>query len=131
MIALDTNVLVRFITQDDSEQTPLANALIERPERFFIPDLVLAEIVWVLTRAYQWSREEITQTLDHLMTANNLKFEDEEAVALATRAYRKGGDWADHLILFKARSRECSALYTFDQELAHQYPEFAKSPGRE
>lgn len=128
VIGVDTNILVRFVTQDDSKQTPSVNALIESGASFFIPDLVLAECVWVLRRSYKWTRKDVQQTLEALFRTTNVYFEDEASGLLATQAYLHGGDWADHLILAKAKNWPCSQLATFDQQLLSTYPDFAHQP---
>jgi predicted nucleic-acid-binding protein len=128
LIALDTNILIRFVTQDDSDQTPAVNALIESGASFFVADLVLAECVWVLRGSYKWTREEVHQTLEALFRTTNVYFEDESAGVQAIQAYRRGGDLADHLILAKAQQRSCSHLVTLDQQLLSTYPDFAKTP---
>lgn len=129
MIALDTNVLVRFITQDDSEQTSHANHLIEgKSSSFFLSDIVLAETVWVLARSYHWKREEICSALDMLFTANDLVFEDFEGVVFATQQTIKGGDWADHLLRYKSEQNGCTHLVSFDTAFGKRYPDFVVQP---
>jgi len=87
-IALDTNILVRFITQDDSHQTPAVNTLIQSDALFFIADVVLAECVWALHRGYRWSRNEVHQVLEALAGTTNVHF-DEAAVLLEQPLQKK------------------------------------------
>lgn len=67
MIALDTNVLVRYVVEDDAAQTAAAVAMIERAverdEPLFVPQIVLCELVWVLSHAYRFNREEVVGVL--------------------------------------------------------------------
>ena len=127
MIGIDTNVLVRFITQDDSEQTQQANLLLLSEEKFFLPDITLAETVWLLARSYHWKREEITQALETLLGTINFVFEDETAVAHATWAYQIQGDWTDHLIQAKCKHHKCHSLATFDKKFSKLYPDFVNT----
>jgi predicted nucleic-acid-binding protein len=122
MIALDTNVLVRFIVDDDKAQAARAARLIdratEREETVFVSDIVLCEFVWVLSVSYRVARAEIASTLGRLVQAKQLAFTDTERVRRATDAYAKGrGDFADYLIREHARDAGCTAVATFDRAL--------------
>ena len=94
MIALDTNVLVRFLTQDEPRQFAQAAALIAglsaaRPG--YLCREVVIELVWVLERAYHLSRLEISGAIDGLLAARELVIEAEGRVGLAVERYRQGG----------------------------------------
>ena len=129
MIALDTNVLVRFITHDDSSQTEKVIRLLAHPtENFFISDLVFAEVVWVLGSCYQWTRMEITDALLKILHTNNVVVEDEERTELAVLAYQKSGDLADHLVVTMARQQGCGFVASFDKDLAKVYSQFVREP---
>ena len=94
MIGLDTNVLVRFLVQDDLEQTAAATALISgltEAEPGYVCREVLVELVWVLDRAYGLGRADIARALDGLLEAQELVIEAADRVALAADRYRKGG----------------------------------------
>ncbi len=130
MIALDTNLLVRYIVQDHPEQAAIATNLIEtrlsEDEPGFVAHLVLAELVWVL-RGYGYGREQIAETLTGLLCAVELSVEQVELAWSALRAYAKGpADFADYLIGFRARSVGCSTVMTFDRKAArsglHELP---------
>ena len=128
MIALDTNVLVRFLVEDDLEQSKRAATLIERTveadERLFISDIVVCELVWVLSGAYRFKREEIASTLGDLVRARHLRFDEPDAIARALGAFRAGaGDFADYLIREQARATGCDRVATFDRVLQKE-PEF-------
>ena len=126
MVGVDTNVLLRFLVQDGSEQSRQATQFLSSQETFFITTIVLAEIVWALKRCYQWERREIFILLETLLEATNLVFEDEDAVSHATLAFRNGGDWADHLIQAKCKKHHCTSLATFDRKFANFYSDFVK-----
>ena len=120
MIGIDTNVLVRYLVQDDPEQSALASRLIdgltvERPG--FIALLTLAELVWVLRRAYGYRHELGRQTLAAILTTMEFQIEDRALALAALRDYENGGaDYADCLIAQGALRAGCEAVYTFDRK---------------
>jgi predicted nucleic-acid-binding protein len=129
MIALDTNILVRLITRDDADQARGVDALLAVPdEAFFIPDLVLAELAWVLARSYGFSRAEVSEVLTAILDRLDVVFEEEERVRAAVRLYNQGVDLADGLILEKARAAGCSGIASFDEALSRQDPSFVLRP---
>ena len=122
MIALDTNVLVRFLVKDDEAQSRRATKLIEQAvaagEQIFIGDIVMCETVWVLASAYRFSRTEIVDALSLLLRAKSVVFRSADRVARALDAYRKGkGDFADYLIREHASSAGAETVVTFDRAL--------------
>lgn len=122
MIALDTNVLVRFLTQDDDAQFQVAAGLIEgctRDVPGYVCREVMIELVWVLERAYKYSREEIAEALLSIVTASQLSVENAQDIASVVNLYRKEGyDFADLMIRQAAQRTENRVLKTFDQKLA-------------
>ena len=122
MIALDTNVLVRFLVEDDKAQSKRAKKLVEKAlkdeEELFVPDLVMVETVWVLKRSYGLKKEAISKVLRMLLGSRNLRFESSDRLARAISAYEKGrGGFSDYLIREVALERECESVATFDQVL--------------
>lgn len=122
MIALDTNVLVRFLADDDPVRSPVAARIVDRAiaasERLFIPTTVLVETIWVLARAYKVSRPELVQIVDSIVRARHFDFADETLVSRASRAYRAGtADFSDYLILEETKGSEADVLLTFDKAL--------------
>ena len=129
MTGLDTNVLVRYLTQDDAEQFQAALRLLNKKGLVFhVTDLVLVEMDWVLSSLYDWSREEIAETLARLLTIHNLVFEDESRIRGALRALRAGADLADALIAARCHEQECRDLATFDKKMVKHFPKFAFVP---
>ena len=125
MIALDTNVLVRFLVVDDKAQSAKAARLVERAvarnETLFVSDIVLCETVWVLLSAYQVSRAEVGQVLGELLRATHLGFRDADELLRALEAFGGGkGDFADCLIQEHARSAGCAEVATFDRALLRE-----------
>ncbi|CAN5726825.1 PIN domain-containing protein [soil metagenome] len=122
MIGVDTNLLVRYLTEDDAEQTASAVRLLEglTPEApGFIGREVALELVWVLERSYGFSSGQIAATLGQLLLSGDVVIEQAGAVSEALRAYRTGGtDFADLMIRAAARRAGCTTLYTFDRRAA-------------
>ena len=122
MIGLDTNILVRYLTQDDPGQSSLANAEIEKAlsagEMFFIADIVMCELVWVLETAYGYDRREIVPILENILRTKQFQFENKDLLWKSLAAYRtKKGDFADHLIGYAGHKADCSEILTFDTGL--------------
>ena len=122
MIALDTNVLVRYLVNDDPEQAEAARALLESltpDSRGFICREVLVEVVWVLQRSYRFARTQIADVLIELIATDSLVVESEDDVVHAALDYRQGGvGFSDLMILRAARRSAALPLHTFDRKLA-------------
>ena len=125
MIGLDTNVLVRYIVQDDVDQADAATRLIE--ERCteqtpgFVGVPVLVELVWVLIAAYDYEREVVASVVNQVLRTSELTVEDGELVWLALRDFEGGSaDFADCLIAQRNRSKGCETTYTFDRRAARE-----------
>jgi predicted nucleic-acid-binding protein len=123
MIALDTNVLVRFLVKDDPEQCRRAAALVEEAvstnQKLFLSDLVLAETAWVLSRAYKFPATKILEALDMVLATRNVAVESPDRARRALRvAARSAIGFADALIAVRSREFGCDILYTFDRRLA-------------
>lgn len=122
MIGLDTNVLVRFLVQDDPAQANLATALISgltATNPGFVCREVLVELVWVLERAYSLSRRDIARAMDGLLEAQELVIETADRVAVAVDRYRKGGaGFADQMVALAGQGAGCSETVSFDRKAA-------------
>ncbi|MBV8469580.1 MAG: type II toxin-antitoxin system VapC family toxin [Burkholderiaceae bacterium] len=118
MTGLDTNVLVRYIMQDDIKQSAKATKLIEglsTVEPGFIPMVSIVELVWVLDSFYELDRAQIAQALDVILRSKQLIVDQSEQVARALRTYSVGkADFADCLIERVAAAAGCSRTMTFD-----------------
>jgi predicted nucleic-acid-binding protein len=120
MKGLDTNVLVRYLTQDDPSQSRKANAVIERAlsggERIHIDTVVLCELVWVLRAAYGYDRATVASTLARLIEAGELSIDDRDRLREANRRYAAGpGDFADQVLALRGKSAGCDTTLTFDR----------------
>lgn len=122
MIALDTNVLVRYLVQDDATQAQIASDVIHglsEADLGFVGREVLIELVWVLERAYGFSRMEIANALDGLLAAIELVIENADDLGLAIELYRNDGyGFADMMIAAAARRAGARELVTFDRKAA-------------
>lgn len=122
MIALDTNVLVRYLVQDDATQAQIASDVIDglsEADLGFVGREVLIELVWVLERAYGFSRMEIANALDGLLAAIELVIENADDLGLAIELYRNDGyGFADMMIAAAARRAGARELVTFDRKAA-------------
>ena len=130
MIGLDTNVIVRYLVEDDEAQSRRATTLIEatiaRDEELFISDIVMCETVWVLSSSYRFSRTEIANTLAALLRARSVVFTSTDRLARSLEAFRNGkGDFADYLIRELARAAGADTVATFDRSLLKE-PGFSK-----
>lgn len=125
MIALDTNVLVRYLVKDDAKQTALAAALIDRAiaadESVFVSDIVVCETVWVLRVSYRVRRADVVALLRQLFRARHLIFRAVDELSRALDAYAAGkGDFADYLIREHARAANCDSVASFDTVLVKE-----------
>ena len=122
MIALDTNVLVRYLVADDARQAEASRLLLqgltaERPG--FVCREVTVELVWVLQRAYGFSRDRIAAVLEDLVATEGLEVEAADDVARAAFRYRQGGaGFSDLMIVAAAERAGAGTLYTFDRKVA-------------
>lgn len=130
MIGLDTNVLARYIVQDDAEQAHAAGRLIEgqctvqAPGYVSVP--VLVELVWVLTAAYRYERSVVASVIRQILITAEFLVEDRETAWAALREFETGGvDFADCLIARRNHARGCARTYTFDRRAAAGNPLFA------
>lgn len=122
MIGLDTNLLVRYLTRDDAPQYAKAKALIDkttaRGDGFVINTVVLCEVAWVLRAAYGYSRDEITDALEQILTTEQFVIEngDEARQAVADCRATNAG-FADAFIGRINRTLGAEHTATFDRDL--------------
>lgn len=118
MIGLDTNVLVRYVMQDDPRQSPRATRLIESLSAEapgFVPLVALVELVWVLAGSYGLSRAQVATVLDTMLRSKELMVDRADLVTQAlSRCAAGSADFADALIERIAAAAGCSVTMTFD-----------------
>ncbi|CAA6825882.1 MAG: PIN domain nuclease [uncultured Thiotrichaceae bacterium] len=132
MIAIDTNVLLRYLLWDDEKQSAKAEALITDSSFVLVSDVVLVETLWILQgRKYRISKEETLAVINALFEEPNIIFEDGQTIWRALNDYRQA-DFSDTLIINKAKyiaeqnQVDLEAIYTFDT--AAQEIEGVKAP---
>lgn len=121
MIGLDTNILVRYFTQDDAAQAALANDLVdglseERPG--YVTTIVLAETYWVLRHAYKTDRDAIIGVLQRLLESKEIVVEQADAARRAMRRAAGGADVAGALINEISVDAGCERTLTFHRRAA-------------
>jgi predicted nucleic-acid-binding protein len=123
MPALDTNVLVRYIVQDDARQLAAARRLISRcvaeGVTLFVAVTVVLELEWVLRSSFEFGKDDVLLALSSLFSAADLSFESERALEVALQLFRKGSaDFADCLHVALAAQAGEQPLWTFDKTAA-------------
>jgi predicted nucleic-acid-binding protein len=122
MIGLDTNILVRYVTQDHAAQSAAAVKIMESlsPEApGFVSLVVIAELVWVLHFSYRFNKHEIEHVVDRLLRSKELVVERAEIVSQALRKFRVcRANFADCLIERCGHAAECQYVLTFDKDAA-------------
>jgi len=121
VIALDTDVLVRYIVGDDAEQSAIASELIESEcttdAPGFVALIVLCELVWVLDRGYGYGRGAIAGVLRKLLAATELRVENPELSWQALNEYERGrADFADFAIGLCGKAAKADVTCTFDRK---------------
>ena len=115
MIAVDTNIIVRFLTRDDEAQYKKSFAIFNTHE-VFIPDTVILETEWVLRYAYHFSAKDICNALTRLFGLANVHLSGPTSISQAIEWHEQGMDFSDALHL--ARCQQLDKLYTFDKKFS-------------
>jgi len=122
MIGLDTNVLVRYVAQDDPTQSPKATCLFESltaDAPGYVSVVSVVELVWVLTGCYTATKTEICEVLETLLRTKEIVVAHADSVWKALRLFREGkADFADCLIERSANEAGCGYTATFDRDAA-------------
>lgn len=123
MIAVDTNILVRIVTNDTPAQAKRAAALLAK-ERVFIPKTVILEMEWVLRYAYRLEKSSILKAFQGILGLSNVEAEDAPNVSQALNWYESGLDFADALHL--ASSSDSDKFVMFDDKLCKKAGEIKR-----
>lgn len=119
LVGIDTNVLLRYICQDDETQSPIASMFLENlteTHQGFISNIVVVELIWVLSRTYKQSRQAIVGVLAELFSMPVFVFEDRTLLLKVLDAYRQSkADFSDLLIHAIAEKNTCQCTLTFDK----------------
>lgn len=114
-IAVDTNVLVRLLTNDHPEQVRIAANAIRDAEQICIPTHVFCELVWVLSQTYEYSLDAIQNALESLIRLDNLIYAEDE-VAAGMAQLQLGGDFADGVNEYTGNTMGANQFVTFDKK---------------
>ena len=127
MTGIDTNVLVRYLVQDDPDQGRRAARFITNEcsseEPGLINRIVLCELVWVLETAYGYARENVALALEKILRTTQFRSEDHQEAWSSFREYQDGGDFAGSFIAAVNRRLGCKRTVTFDRK-AGRRPDF-------
>jgi predicted nucleic-acid-binding protein len=120
MIGLDTNVLVRYLVQDDPAQSRQANTLIDRAAArdtaMFINNVVVCELAWVLARGYGYTRPELAEIIEKILLGRQFEVEKKDLVWSALASFKSSrADFADCLIGVINELEGCDSTLTFDR----------------
>jgi predicted nucleic-acid-binding protein len=123
MAAIDTNILVRFLIQDDEQQGHQARRLIQhvlaQGETLFIPVTVILELEWVLRSNFLFNKSQVVELISNLLSTKELEFESEPSVEIALELFRNlAADFADCLHIALAHRAGHAPLWTFDKTAA-------------
>jgi predicted nucleic-acid-binding protein len=127
MVSVDTNVVVRLLTNDDPDQFRQSYKIFAN-EQVFIPDTVILETEWVLRYAYKFEAEQISGAFSKLFGLPNSHLRSANDLALALEWYDKGLEFADALHL--SQSQHCRRMLTFDRRFAARSSQIDSTPVR-
>jgi predicted nucleic-acid-binding protein len=121
MTGLDTNILVRYVTQDDPVQAPLATGFIEKncsaESPGFINHIVLCELIWVLKRCYKVNQDQALQVIEQILRTAQLQVQEPQIVWKALKQAQKDkADFADFLSTQINLASGCEETVTFDRD---------------
>ncbi len=129
MIGLDTNVVLRYLVQDDPVQSPRATEIITRRlsehEPGFVSLVTILEVVWVLKSLYKRSRQEIANDVEMILAADTLEVQNEQQIYHAVVALRNGAGAFEDALIGALGIWRCSVTLTFDEKAAQRLHGFA------
>ena len=120
MIGIDTNILVRYITQDDDVQSGIATEFIENycsnGNKIFVNHLVICELVWVLKKCYKVSKPKTITIIQHILQISQFSIENAQIIWQALTDYKKGSaDFSDYVVGRTNILNNCDETITFDK----------------
>jgi predicted nucleic-acid-binding protein len=117
---VDVDVILRYLTNDVPDQAKQAEELLKRVEegneRVFLPDIILADIIWILEGYYKQTREDIREWITAILSLQGLTFSDKDTALNALDIYvDKKTDWSDAFTASQMLQREITEIYSFDR----------------
>jgi len=121
LIGIDTNILVRYITQDDELQSGVATEFIENycsnGNKIFVNHLVICELVWVLKKCYKLSKPKSINVIEHILQISQFSIENAQVIWQALTDYKRGSaDFADYVVGRTNIFNKCDETVTFDKK---------------
>ena len=121
MIGLDTNVIIRYLTQDDKKKAALATKLFEHKLSHkapgFISLVVIVEVVWVLEACYNVEKKQLVEILESLLSSRQLVVERADLVRVGIKLFvDSGADFSDALVVAISNAAGCKQTVTFDKK---------------
>ena len=118
---IDTNLLVRYLTDDDPQKAKAVDVLLNRAAkgelRILIPSIVVAELVWVLESSYKMIVDEIAKLVEAILNTPGIDVQDKRIIKAALSLYRtKEIDLIDAWIIEFAKAKGANRIYTFDKK---------------
>ena len=128
MIALDTNALVRLLIEDNKKQASTVKNIIkyveQKGQQIIILTEVLIKTVWVLESVYECTREDVCRFLETLTYASAFTFSEPQIIVNAIRHFKKGGDFADLVIVMQSLNHQATKMISFDKKLQKLFPDY-------
>lgn len=128
MIALDTNAVIRLLIEDDEKQALTVKNIIESVEKkgqqIIILTEVLIETVWVLESVYKCTREDIYHFLETMMYTSIFTFSEPQIIGNVIHHFKRGGDFADLVIVMQALNHQAKKIFSFDKKLQKLFPDY-------
>ena len=120
MRTIDANVILRYLTNDVPEQAKQVGELFNRVEvgneGVFLPDIILADIIWILEKYYKQTREDIREWITAILSLQGLTFSDKKMALNALDIYvAKKIDWSDASAAIQMLQRDITEIYSFDK----------------
>lgn len=131
---IDTNILVRYLTNDDPSKAKAVDSLLNKALKgelkILIPSIVIAELVWVLESFYEMKPNEIAELVEAVLNTPGVEVTDKSIITFALKLYRaKNMDFIDAWIIEFAKNSNVNTIYTFDKRHFKAIEEIeAKSP---
>ena len=128
MIAFDTNALIRLLIEDDAHQATIVKNIVIQVENnsgqiLILPE-VLIETVWVLESVYKCTREEIIRFLDMVLHTSTFALAEPTVLRTSVSQYKRGGDFADLIIVNQSKRLQARKLISFDKKLQSNFPDY-------
>ncbi len=118
MYLLDTNLIIRYLTEDDKKKATAVEELLKKPEsKLYLVDVAIAEIIWVLKSVYGENREEVVKKLRILLSSTTIKYNKEVITQTLKNYEEKNIGWVDAYLAALIQVGKYKALYSYDKGL--------------